>query len=66
ITLTLRVFHEARKLSGVVPGPRKAAAVAATVEGPVSKDCPATLMRRHPDAKLFLDSDSAALIGKGL
>jgi glucosamine-6-phosphate deaminase len=63
ITLTLRVFKEAAKLSGVVPGPRKAKAVAATVEGPVSPDCPATLMRNHPDARLFVDRDAAGLIG---
>jgi glucosamine-6-phosphate deaminase len=63
ITLTLKVFQNAAKLSGVVPGPRKADAVAATVEGPISDTCPATLMRNHPDARLFLDQDSAALLG---
>jgi len=62
ITLTLRVFKEAAKLSGVVPGPRKADAVAATLLGPIGADCPATLMRTHPNARLFLDSDAARLI----
>lgn len=62
ITLTLRVFQEAAKLSGVVPGPTKAEAVAATINGPISEDCPATLMRTHPDARLFLDRDSASLL----
>ena len=60
ITLTLRVFQEAAKLSGVVPGSRKAPAVAATIEGPISEDCPATMMRHHPDARVFLDEDSAS------
>lgn len=62
ITLTLKVFQHAAKLSGVVPGPRKARAVAATLKGPITQDCPATLMRNHPDARLFLDGESAALI----
>jgi glucosamine-6-phosphate deaminase len=62
ITLTLKVFQSAAKLSGVVPGPTKTHAVAATIDGPISKDCPATLMRNHPDARLFLDRDSAALL----
>jgi glucosamine-6-phosphate deaminase len=62
ITLTLRVFQAASKLSGVVPASSKAAAVLATIEGPVSPACPATLMRHHPDARLFLDMESAALL----
>jgi glucosamine-6-phosphate deaminase len=62
ITLTLKVFQSALKLSGVVPASSKAAAVLATIEGPVSPACPATLMRLHPDARLFLDSDSAVLL----
>ncbi len=62
ITLTLRVFVSAAKLSCVVPATTKAKAVAATINGPISTACPATLMRRHPDARLFLDPDSAALL----
>lgn len=62
ITLTLRVFKSAAKLSGVVPGPTKAAAVAATLHGPITESCPATMMRLHEDARLFLDLESAALL----
>lgn len=65
ITLTLRPFKEAVKLSGVVPGPTKADAVAATLNGPIGEDCPATIMRTHPDARLFLDADSAHLALRG-
>jgi glucosamine-6-phosphate deaminase len=64
ITLTLRVFREAAKLSGVVPGERKADAVAATLQGPITEDCPATLKRTHPDARLFLDADAATLLSR--
>ncbi|GAB5537340.1 MAG: glucosamine-6-phosphate deaminase [Rubricoccaceae bacterium] len=62
ITLSLRVFQTARVLSGVVPALSKAGAVRATVEGPITESCPATLMRTHPDARLFLDPDSASLL----
>lgn len=62
VTLTLKVFQHAAKLSGVVPGPTKAEAVRQTIEGSVSEECPATLMREHPDAALFLDEASAALL----
>lgn len=63
ITLTLKVFREARHLSGVVPAKTKAQAVRDTLQGPISTACPATLMRRHPSARLFLDPDSASLLG---
>jgi glucosamine-6-phosphate deaminase len=60
LTLTLPVFRDARRLSVHVPGPRKAAAVRATVHGPRGTACPATLLRAHPDATLHLDEDAAA------
>ena len=62
ITLSMRVFREAATLSGVVPARSKAHAVKETVTGPVSEDCPATLMRIHSDASLFLDTDAASLL----
>jgi glucosamine-6-phosphate deaminase len=39
-----------------VPGMSKAAAVARLLEGQVSTDCPASALRRHPDAVLFADA----------
>ncbi len=62
ITLTLTVFANATKLSCVVPASTKAQAVAATINDPISTACPATLLRRHPDARIFLEPDSAALL----
>jgi glucosamine-6-phosphate deaminase len=62
ITLTLKVFANAAKLSCVVPARTKAEAVAATLNDPISRVCPATLLRQHPDARLFLEPDSAALL----
>lgn len=60
LTLTLPVFRDARRLSAHVPGPRKAAAVRATVHGPRGTACPATLLRAHPDATLYVDEAAAA------
>ncbi len=62
LTLTLPVFRQAHRLSVHVPGPRKAAAVHATLHGPIATSCPATLLREHPNATLYLDTDSAALL----
>jgi glucosamine-6-phosphate deaminase len=45
-----------------VPGKAKAEAVRATVEGPVTTTCPASVLQRHPNATLFLDQESAQLL----
>ena len=44
----------------IVPGPAKRAAIQAAVDGPVTRRCPASILRRHPDATLVLDEASAA------
>ena len=48
--------------SVVVPGPRKAEAVLNTLRGPIAESCPASALRRHPGATLYLDRDSARLV----
>jgi glucosamine-6-phosphate deaminase len=62
LSLTIPVFRQARRLSVHVPGPRKAQAAAATVRGEISTLCPASILRTHPDATLYLDRESAALL----
>ena len=64
LTLTVPVFSTARRLSAHVPGPRKAAAVRAMLEGPIGESCPASVLRLHPDATLYLDSASAGELSK--
>jgi glucosamine-6-phosphate deaminase len=44
-----------RIVSVVVPGPQKATAVARMLEGPIETACPASALRRHPDAVMFVD-----------
>lgn len=62
ITLTLPALMAAQAIFCMVPGPRKAEAVKATITGPVETSCPATILRQHNQAILFLDCDSARLI----
>jgi glucosamine-6-phosphate deaminase len=59
ITLTIPALVGARTLVCSVPGPRKAVAVKGTVRGEISTACPATILRRHADATLYLDAASA-------
>jgi glucosamine-6-phosphate deaminase len=62
ITLTCPVFINAPQLFCIVPAPTKAKAVARTVNGEINEECPATVLRNHPDAVLYLDADSASLL----
>ena len=61
-TLTIPALCGARKLICVVPEKRKAAAVKAALQGPLSAACPSSILRRQAHATLFLDSDSASLL----
>ena len=60
VTLTVPTLMSAGALVCTVPGPTKAWAVKHTVEDEISEKCPATVLRRHPNAAMFLDADSAA------
>ncbi len=59
LTLTIPRLLTARQLFCIVPGVRKAMAVRATLQDPISTACPATVLRTHPKVRLFLDSQSA-------
>ncbi len=61
-TLTVPALMASRILVGIVPNGRKAEAVRRTLCEPVSEACPASILRTHDDAVLFLDRDAAALL----
>lgn len=61
-TLTIPALMSSRTLVGIVPNGRKAEAVRRTLCGPVSEACPASILRTHDDAVLFLDRDAASLL----
>ncbi len=62
ITLTLPALLAARKILAIVPEARKAEAVRRALRGPIHPACPASILRRAPQAQLYLDRDSAALL----
>jgi glucosamine-6-phosphate deaminase len=64
MTVTIPALLSGGHLSVVVPGPRKAQAVLAAVEGPLTTACPASVLRNHQDAVLYLDHESAALLSR--
>jgi len=62
ITLTYPTLMAAKSIIGIVPGAHKAHAVRAALNDPFSPSCPATILRSHPSAVLYLDNDSASLL----
>ncbi len=62
ITMSIRQILSARMIVCTVPDARKAEAVAAAVLGPLTPDVPASILRQHADATIYLDRDSARLI----
>jgi glucosamine-6-phosphate deaminase len=64
LTVTMSTILACRVISLAVPGPHKAAAVAATLDGPLTTACPASVLRDHPDATLFIDQDAASMIDR--
>ncbi len=59
ITLTIPALLRVPRLIVSVPGQRKAGIVRRTLSDPISTNCPATILRTHPDVTLYLDLESA-------
>jgi glucosamine-6-phosphate deaminase len=62
ITMTMPAIFKASNIFCVVPAKSKAEAVKKTVYGPISISCPASIIRKHKSATLFLDIESAGLL----
>jgi glucosamine-6-phosphate deaminase len=62
ITLTIHALLQPATVLVLVPEARKAEAIRATLEGPVSPKCPASILRQTPHAHMYLDPESSALL----
>jgi glucosamine-6-phosphate deaminase len=66
ISMSPQQILKAAELLVVVPDKRKAAAVKACLEGEIGPMAPASILRRHSHAVVYLDGDSASLLSPGL
>jgi glucosamine-6-phosphate deaminase len=66
ISMSPRQILKARELIVVVPDKRKAQAVRMCVEGDISPMAPASILRRHSNATVYLDGESASLLSPAL
>ncbi|MBE6930106.1 MAG: glucosamine-6-phosphate deaminase [Ruminococcaceae bacterium] len=62
LTVTIPGMTSAKYMFCVVPAPTKAEAIGHMLKDEISTACPATILRRHEGAKLYLDPDSASLV----
>jgi glucosamine-6-phosphate deaminase len=62
LSLTVPALLAADRVLAVVPEQRKAEAVRAALQGPVTPDCPASILRTQPHVTMYLDTDSASLL----
>jgi glucosamine-6-phosphate deaminase len=60
ITLTLPALTNACYIICIVPGERKAKAVFQTLHEEINEKIPSSILRKHPNATLFIDTASAS------
>jgi len=64
ISMSIRQIMESEAIVATVPEKRKARAVKQCLEGEVSPWHPASILREHPNATIYLDKDSASLLDR--
>ena len=62
LTVTCTGLFRANAWICCVPEARKAQAVENALEGPISESCPASIVRRHLNAYVYLDPESSSLL----
>ena len=62
ISMSVKQVLKSKEILAVVPGPKKAQAIKACFDGPVSPMAPSSILRTHPNATVYLDRESAALL----
>ena len=60
ISMGIRQILKSKRLIVTVPDERKAAAVASALTGPVTPDCPASILQEHDNCAIFLDEAAAS------
>jgi glucosamine-6-phosphate deaminase len=65
ISMSVRQVLKSREILAVVPDARKAPAIKACFDGPISPMAPSSILRNHPNATVYLDRQSSALLSPG-
>lgn len=65
-TLTMPALMRGRRMICPVPEARKAEAARNSLEGPLTYNCPSSLIATHHNATIYLDTDSASMLTRPL
>lgn len=60
LTMGIATILEAREILLLAVGTKKAEAIAAAIEGPLSTACPASALRLHPNVRIICDEAAAS------
>ena len=64
ISMSIQQIMKSETIICTVPGKRKARAVKQCFEGEISPLHPASILRKHPKAFVYLDDDAASLLSQ--
>ena len=62
ISMSVKQVLKSKEILAIVPGPKKAQAIKACFDGPISPMAPSSILRTHANATIYLDLESAALL----
>jgi glucosamine-6-phosphate deaminase len=64
ISMSVRQVMKSKEILAVVPDARKAHAIKACFDGEINPMAPSSILRTHPNATVYLDRHSAALLSR--
>ncbi len=64
ISMSIQQILKSKAIVCSVPDQRKAKAVQGAIEGPLTNTVPASILRQHPQATIYLDKPAASLLQK--
>jgi glucosamine-6-phosphate deaminase len=62
ISMSIRQIMKSACLIASVPEKRKAEAIKNALQGPVTPECPASILQQHNNCKVFMDEQAASLL----
>ena len=60
MTMGIKTIMSAKKILLLAKGKNKAEIVKKALQGPITTDCPASILQTHPDCTFFLDEEAAS------
>lgn len=64
ISMTIRQIMQAKEILAIVPDTRKAKAIEACFNDGISPNAPSSILQKHPNATIYLDTESASLLSQ--